>query len=71
MSAAWQGFTLTYRHGETIYAIRVENPNGFERGIAWVEMDGQRVSGGVIELERGLVKHQVVVRMGSPEESGT
>ena len=64
---SWQGFSLIYRHGETIYAIQVENPQGFERGVAWVEMDGQRVTGGVIELERGLVKHQVVVRMGNPE----
>jgi cyclic beta-1,2-glucan synthetase len=31
-----------------------------------VEMDGKRVAGGVIPLERGLVKHIVVVRMGTP-----
>jgi cyclic beta-1,2-glucan synthetase len=67
--AAWQGFSLRYRHGETVYAIQVENPYGFERGVAWVEMDGQRVTGGVIPLERGLVKHQVVVRMGIPEQT--
>jgi cyclic beta-1,2-glucan synthetase len=66
--AAWQGFSLRYRHGETIYAIQVENPHGYERGVVWVEMDGQRVTGGVIALERGLVKHQVVVRMGNPEQ---
>jgi cyclic beta-1,2-glucan synthetase len=60
----WQGFSLNYRHGETIYAIRVENPDRFERGVAWVEMDGRRMPDGVIPLERGLVKHQVVVRMG-------
>lgn len=36
-------------------------------------MDGQRLNGGVIPLERGLVKHQVVVRMGEPgsEMSGS
>jgi cyclic beta-1,2-glucan synthetase len=66
--AAWQGFSLRYRHGETIYAIQVENPHGCERGVARVEMDGQRVTGGVIPLERGLVKHQIRVRMGDPEE---
>src|SRR5208282_5534245 len=65
--AAWPGFSLTYRRGETVYAIQVENPDGCERDVAWVEMDGQRVAGGVIPLERGLVKHRVVVRMGSPE----
>ena len=65
--ATWPGFNLRYRHGETIYAIQVENPHGYQRGVAWVEMDGKRVIGGVIPLERGLVKHQVIVRMGGPE----
>jgi cyclic beta-1,2-glucan synthetase len=64
----WEGFSLRYRHGETLYAIEVENPHACERGVAWVEMDGQRMSGGVIPLERGLVKHRVIVRMGTPEE---
>jgi hypothetical protein len=32
-------------------------------------MDDQRVTGGVIPLERGLVKHQVVVRMGMAEQT--
>lgn len=62
--ASWPGFSLSYRHGQTIYAIEVENPHGYERGVVWVEMDGQRMAGGIIPLERGLIKHQVVVRMG-------
>ncbi len=64
---AWPGFSLSYRHGEAIYLIQVENPAGVARGVVWVELDGQRVAGGTIPLERGLVKHQVVVRMGHPE----
>jgi len=63
----WPGFNLSYRHGETVYSIQVENPDRCECGVAWVEMDGQRITGGVITLERGLVKHQVIVRMGNPE----
>jgi cyclic beta-1,2-glucan synthetase len=65
----WPGFSLSYRHGETLYAVKVENPQGCERGVAWVEMDGQRVAGGVIPLERSLVKHQVIVRMGDKEQA--
>ena len=64
--AEWEGFSLRYRHGETVYAIQVENPHGCQRGVAWVEMDGRRVTGGVIPLERVLVKHQIRVRMGDP-----
>jgi cyclic beta-1,2-glucan synthetase len=63
--AAWSGFSLRYRHGEAVYAIQVENPDGVEKGVLRVEMDGQLVSDGLIPLERGLVKHQVVVRMGA------
>ncbi len=70
IQATWPGFSLRYRHGETIYEIQVENPNGCQCGVAWVEMDGQRVTGGAIPLERGLVKHQVRVRMGDPEQPG-
>lgn len=68
--ATWPGFSLQYRHGATIYAIEVENPDGFEHSVAWVEMDGQRLSQGVIRLEHGLVKHQVRVRMGKPAVTG-
>jgi cyclic beta-1,2-glucan synthetase len=68
--AAWEGFSLRYQHGETVYAIQVENPHHCQCGVAWVEMDGQRLAGGVIPLERGLVKHRVVVRMGNSQKPG-
>jgi cyclic beta-1,2-glucan synthetase len=62
--ATWPRFSLAYRHGETTYAIEVENPAGCQRGVLWVEMDGKRLAGKVIPLERELVKHRVVVMMG-------
>ena len=63
----WEGFHLSYRHGEAIYEIQVENPEGCERGVSWVEMDGQRMPHGVIQLRRDLVKHRILVHMGRPE----
>jgi cyclic beta-1,2-glucan synthetase len=60
----WDGFDLRYRHGEAIYEIRVNNPDGVQQGVAWVEMNGQRLPENVIPLERDLVKHRVVVHMG-------
>jgi len=65
----WEGFHLRYRHGEAIYEIRVENPEGCERGVTWVEMDGRRVRDGVIPLDRALVKHRILVHMGKPEQA--
>ncbi|MGO8733327.1 MAG: GH36-type glycosyl hydrolase domain-containing protein [Terriglobia bacterium] len=67
--AWWEGFRLRYRHGETIYEIQVENPEGCERGVSWVEMDGQRMRNGVIPLDRGLVKHRILVHMGKPSQA--
>jgi cyclic beta-1,2-glucan synthetase len=63
----WEGFSLRYRHGEAIYEIRVENPEGCERGVSWVEMDGQRIRDGAIPLDRALVKHRILVHMGNPQ----
>jgi cyclic beta-1,2-glucan synthetase len=54
-----------YRHGEAVYAIEVENPSGCQCGVLWVEMDGKRLVGATIVLERELVKHRVVVMMGN------
>jgi len=62
----WEGFRLRYRHGEAIYEIQVENPEGCERGVSWVEMDGQRMRNGMIPLDRGLIKHRILVHMGKP-----
>jgi cyclic beta-1,2-glucan synthetase len=63
---SWQGFHMRYRHGEAVYEIRVENPEGCERGVSRVELDGQQVPDGVIPLHRDLVKHRILVRMGKP-----
>jgi cyclic beta-1,2-glucan synthetase len=65
----WEGFHLRYRHGEAIYEIQIENPEGCERGVSWVEMDGQRMRDGVIPLDRALVKHRILVHMGKPEQA--
>jgi len=68
---SWKGFSLNYRCGETIYEIQVENPEGCEHGVAWVEMDGQRVPDGIIPLERGLIKHRILVHVGNSEHDAT
>jgi cyclic beta-1,2-glucan synthetase len=65
----WDGFRLRYRHGEAIYEIQVENSEGCERGVSWVEMDGRRLRDGLIPLDRSLVKHRVLVHMGKPEHA--
>ncbi|MGA2532307.1 MAG: glucoamylase family protein [Candidatus Aminicenantales bacterium] len=65
----WDGFHLRYRRGEAIYEIQVENPEHCERGVSWVEMDGQRMRDGVIPLDRDLVKHRILVHVGKPGQA--
>jgi cyclic beta-1,2-glucan synthetase len=60
----WQGFSLRYRHGEAVYEIKVENPEGHQHGVSWIELDGRRLADGQIPLETGLIKHNVLVHMG-------
>ncbi|MGB7538438.1 MAG: glucoamylase family protein [Anaerolineales bacterium] len=60
----WDGFQIRYRHGEAVYEIRVENPDHCEHGVAAVELDGQPLPDGEILLDRSLVMHKVLVRMG-------
>jgi cellobiose phosphorylase len=63
----WDGFRLRYRHGEEIY--EVEDMEGYERGVSWVETVGQRLRDGLMPLDRDLVKHRILVHMGNPEHA--
>ena len=62
---AWPGFSLTYRHGATRYDITVENPAGVTRGVARIELDGERQPDGqgIPLVEDGQV-HRVRVALG-------
>jgi cyclic beta-1,2-glucan synthetase len=62
----WKGFQLRYRYGDAVYEIHVENPDQLERGVAWMEMDGQRLTDLEIPLDRSLIKHRILVHMGKP-----
>ena len=62
--AGWPGFTLRCRLRSASYEIRVENPDRAGRGVAWVEVDGERQSGQTVTLKDDGVSHAVVVRLG-------
>ncbi len=36
----WERFAIRYRHGNSLYRIRVENPKGVCRGVSRIELDG-------------------------------
>jgi cyclic beta-1,2-glucan synthetase len=60
----WPGYELTYRDGETFYQIRVENPDGANRGVKQVTLDGEPLSGVDIPLLEDGRRHKVRILMG-------
>jgi len=60
----WPGYELTYHHGTTSYQIRVENPDGVNRGVKQVTLDGGVWPGGDIPLLDDGRQYSVRVLMG-------
>ena len=61
----WDRFEIAYRHGDTLYGIEVENPNGVCRGVTSVSLDGAPLSGeGLIPLSDDGLEHRVQVVLG-------
>jgi cyclic beta-1,2-glucan synthetase len=61
----WPGFRITYRIGRTPYLIRVENPEGVNRGVRQIVLDGISLPDNRIPLTDDGVQHDVRVLMGS------
>ncbi len=61
----WNRFGIVYRHGDTVYRIEVENPNGVCRGLSSVSLDGTTlpVEGSVPLTEDGR-EHRVHIVLG-------
>ncbi len=62
--ASWPGYEITYRRGSATYHVRVENPQGVERGVSSITLDGQPCADGAVPLTHGDGTHEVVVIMG-------
>jgi cyclic beta-1,2-glucan synthetase len=63
--AAWPGFSITWRRGKTTWEVAVENPDGVQRGVASVSVDGAPVADGRVALVDDGAVHRVRVVMGA------
>jgi cyclic beta-1,2-glucan synthetase len=63
---AWPGFEIVFRYHSARYEIAVENPQRVSRGIAWVEIDDERLPQGqaLIPLLDDARIHKVRVLLG-------
>jgi len=60
----WRRYAMSYRYGSTSYHIHVENPDGVNRGVKQVTLDGGRLPEGKIILVNDGQRHEVHVLMG-------
>jgi cyclic beta-1,2-glucan synthetase len=66
----WTEYFIRYRYQTSWYDITVQNPDRAQRGVAWVELDGERLPCGTTEgisLHDDGVTHRVLVRLGQEE----
>jgi cyclic beta-1,2-glucan synthetase len=61
----WPGFKVDYRFGTANYKISVENPDGVNRGIRQVLLDGNPLPSSQIPLDDDGQHHTVQVLMGA------
>ncbi len=62
--SAWPRFVLRYRHGKTHYTITVENPDGVQRGVRSMTLDGASVAGPIALVDDGA-PHALRVLLGA------
>lgn len=60
----WPSYRMTYRYGETVYDIEVENPRGVSQGVHAVTLDGADAPDGRIPLWDDGERHDVRVTLG-------
>ncbi|MCC2669817.1 MAG: cellobiose phosphorylase, partial [Armatimonadetes bacterium] len=61
---SWPGFELSCTYQGARYRVRVRNPNGVERGVSRVTLDGALCEGGRVPLVADGGEHEVVVVLG-------
>ena len=57
-------FTITRRFRGALYEITVENPEGVEKGLRSVAVDGREIEGKVLPVQPAGARVSVLVRMG-------
>jgi cyclic beta-1,2-glucan synthetase len=59
----WEGYQINYCFGETMYHIRIENPDGGNCNVDQIVMDGEKLPELKIPLHNDGRNHEVVVSM--------
>ena len=60
----WTGYEMSYRDGDAVYNIHVHNPQGVNRGVTRITLDGQVLETHDIPLVKNSGYHEVHVELG-------
>ena len=62
--AEWKGYTLQRRYRGALYEITVENPDGVQKGVREMRVNGERAEGCVIPVQPEGSTVRVTVVLG-------
>ena len=57
-------FKVNRRFRDAEYHIEIRKPEGVQKGVRWIETDGERIDGNQIPLIPGKKEYHVIVQMG-------
>lgn len=60
----WKGYQIKYKYFDTHYEINIYNPEGVNRGIKEIEMDGKGIKEQYIPLKDDKKLHKVEILLG-------
>ncbi|HEY5586334.1 MAG TPA: hypothetical protein VIK78_17820, partial [Ruminiclostridium sp.] len=63
--AKWRDYCITYKFLDTTYHIKVNNPQGLNKGVKEIFMDGKISAENRINLVNDGISHDVEVLMGT------
>ncbi len=62
--AGFGDFTLVRKFRGATYNITVKNPDGVQKGVKELTVDGKTIDGNVIPFEQGKKEYNVIIKMG-------
>ncbi len=64
LPAKFRDFSVERRFRDADYHIEIHKPEGVQKGVLWMEVEGQKITGNQIPLIPGKKEYHVIVQMG-------
>lgn len=64
ISKTWNGYSISYKYKDTIYKIQIKNPQGVNRGVKALYLDGEEIHDKYVSITNDKKEHEVIVILG-------